>query len=183
MRYQMKSYSLPILTGLAIATALSAPAAAQQAQAQRAQVNSTTDIVVAQNRATPHRARLAPHQVRQTLQRSGYRRISGIQYVRIGNRRDFYRAVAWQNGRQYRLRVSDENGRIINRKVVGVRMNPRNPQARVRGVDRIEVRRSLVRQGYTRITNVRFIGEVRNDHFVADAWKGRRRSGPDYRAV
>lgn len=166
MRYPKISRALPLAVSLAAMMALSVPVSAQQAQ-----VKSAPGFVTTQHRGGA--ARLTPHQVRAVLQRAGYRRIGAVQYVRVGNRRDFYRATAWAGGRQYRLRVSDENGRIINRKVIGARQS-RNEQALVRGVDRIEVRQSLVRQGYTRIADIRFIGNVRNDHFVATAWKNGR---------
>ncbi len=171
MRYPKINRALPLVASLAAVMALSISVSAQQAQAQQAQIRSAPGINTAQYRGAA--ARLTPHQVRAVLQRAGYRRISAIQCVRVGDRRDFYRATAWAGGRQYRLRVSDENGRIINRVAIGARQG-RNEQALVRGVDRIEVRQSLVRQGYTGITGIRFIGNVRNDHFVATAWKNGR---------
>ncbi len=178
MRKARKLRPFGALATFAAAAALMAPTSTTPAAAQQAQAKSSSDIVVAQNYRTPParagQARMAPYQVRQTLQRAGYRRVADIRYVRVGPRQDFYRATAWMKGRQYRLRVSDETGRIIARTFVQARYNPAYPQARVRGVDRIEVRQSLIRQGYSRITNIRFNGEVHDDHFVAEAWKNGR---------
>lgn len=52
-------------------------------------------------------------------------------------------------------------------------------QGRTRGLDHIEIRDRLRRQGYRRITDIRFISEVRNDHFTAIAW----RNGVKYRLM
>lgn len=56
--------------------------------------------------------RLDRRDVRRRLRAYGYRRIRNIQFVDRG-RRDFYRATAWKYGHKYRVRVSDETGRLI----------------------------------------------------------------------
>jgi hypothetical protein len=124
-----------------------------------------------QYRAPQRQARISPAQVNQILLRNGYRRVSDIRYFRTNRGADYYLALGWHGGRQYQVQVSDETGRIARRQLVGARRGPGNDQALRRGLDRIEVRQALQRQGYVRITNVRYIGEVRNDHFVADAWQ------------
>lgn len=50
-----------------------------------------------------------------------------------------------------------------------------NETAPRRGLDAIEVRKKLEAQGYTNVTNVDFVGEVHDDHFVAEATKNGQR--------
>lgn len=173
MRYPKLPWSLPMLVA---AVGLGAPAAAQQAQ-----TNSSSDIVLAQAeyRAPQRQARISPTQVRQILHRAGYRRVSRIRYFRVVRGTDYYLANAWSGGRQYQLQVSDQTGRITNRSIVGANYVRPDDRALVRGVDRIEVRQMLLRQGYTGISDIEFIGEVHDDHFVATAWK----NGRQYRLI
>lgn len=119
-------------------------------------------------------AGMSQQEVRRSLRQDGYRRISNIDYVRRG-RNDFYTATAWKGRVQYRLRVNDTTGAVIARN----RIDRRGRTGDRAEMSEREIRAELRRDGYRRISNIRYVDRGRNDYYVARAWY----RGNQYRLV
>jgi hypothetical protein len=161
MRYLKLVRSVPLLAAIAGAVALSGPAIAQEGNFGPSGTVSPRSV----------EARLAPYEVRRILLNAGYVDVSDLRYYRVGFPDNFYRAYAWHEGRQYQVRVSDENGQIESVVAVGRSRVPviRYPEART--VDGYSVRRELYRQGYTQVDSVRFVDDGVSDYYVAEGWR------------
>lgn len=121
---------------------------------------------VATRKPEHRRIGMTEAEVRASLRDDGYRRITGIDYVRRG-KRDFYVAKAWRDRTQYQLRIDDQSGNVVNRKRIGTRGADR-PR-----FDEKQIRVQLRRAGYRRISDIDYVRRGRTDFYVAKAWQGR----------